>query len=31
MADCFHCGEPVHPSTRFAVEIDGQHRSMCCA
>ncbi len=28
--ECFHCGLPVPPGSDYAVEIDGEARSMCC-
>ncbi|WP_340666138.1 heavy metal translocating P-type ATPase [Rhodocyclus gracilis] len=28
---CYHCGLPVPPQTDFAVDIDGEPRTMCCA
>lgn len=28
---CYHCGLPVPPNAAFGVEVDGQHRDMCCA
>jgi Cu2+-exporting ATPase len=28
---CYHCGLPVPSGVDFGVEIDGQHRDMCCA
>jgi len=28
---CYHCGLPVPAGVEFGVEIDGQHRDMCCA
>ena len=28
--DCFHCGLPVAPNSRFSVVINGQPRPMCC-
>ncbi len=27
---CFHCGLPVPKGSRYAVEIDGESREMCC-
>ena len=29
--ECFHCGLPVPPGTRFRIAFDGQMRSLCCA
>lgn len=28
---CYHCGLPIPSGVDFTVEIDGQHREMCCA
>ncbi|HMV38775.1 MAG TPA: heavy metal translocating P-type ATPase [Plasticicumulans sp.] len=28
--DCFHCGLPVPPETRFHVVVDGAGRRLCC-
>lgn len=28
---CYHCGLPIPSDVDFAVELDGQHREMCCA
>ena len=28
--DCYHCGLPVPPATRYVVRIDGHDRRMCC-
>ena len=28
--DCYHCGLPVAPGSRYAVFIDGADRPMCC-
>lgn len=27
---CFHCGQPISPSTHYSVDIDGESRDMCC-
>lgn len=28
--NCFHCGEPVPPGTRYSVVVQGERRDMCC-
>ena len=28
---CFHCGEPVPSSCKLTVEVEGQHRPVCCS
>ena len=29
-ADCFHCGLPVPFGVRYAAQVDGAERPMCC-
>jgi P-type Cu2+ transporter len=28
---CFHCGNPVPPASRYAVQVEGRARAVCCA
>ena len=30
-ANCFHCGEPIVPGTRFQATVEGIPRPVCCA